>query len=120
MINTNVQEVCCNQCSGKKVVDIPDDINREHRIPEGWIMIPSSALFIGTREKGENIVSEMWKDSLHFCSVSCLTNYFSKLYETVREKCKITNGHPIATVVDPSYHQAERELTTKVFFDKVQ
>lgn len=104
MINRNVQEICCNQCPAKKVVDIPDSVNRDLRIPEGWIMISEGCMSIGTREKLENLVTSDWSESLHFCSVSCMTNYFSKMYENVRAKCQISNGHSVATVVDPSYY----------------
>jgi len=105
MINRNVQEVCCNHCPAKKVVDIPENINiRDARIPEGWIMISDASMSIGTKDKLENLVSSVWSESLHFCSVSCMTNYFSRLFEETRAKCQISNGHLVATVVDPSYY----------------
>jgi hypothetical protein len=115
MINTNVQEVCCDICTTKKVVEIPDDINKERRVPEGWIIIGIDWFAIGSKEKGENLHIQILNNPLHFCSVSCMTNYFSKLYEDVRVKLQISNGHkPLAIIVDPSV--VEPQLTTEIFF----
>lgn len=114
MINKDVQEVGCDNCEKKKVCHIT-----EEKIPEGWILVDIKELSLGVKPKSgsvnDNCVSATIVDKIHLCSVSCFTEYFSKIYEKLREKSM--NGHkPVATIVDPDVK--EPELTTEVFFKK--
>lgn len=114
MINTNVQEVCCNMCSAKKVVEFDDNTNRCHKIPEGWIMIMLESFSIGSREKGDNLETEKLNEALHFCSSSCVTNYFAKMFEIVRNRVQIINGNnSVISITDQSFTEAMKEKNNK-------
>lgn len=112
MINKDVQEVSCDKCDKKKVCHVTEEM-----VPEGWILVDIKGMHFGLKpkDKNGNTISELFPDPIHLCSLGCFTEYFTKVYEKLREKSM--NGHKsLATIVDPSV--AEPELTTEIFFKK--